>query len=977
MLMTENTIQLKIRAWGCKIKSKIQAELALANPKLKQGEVLNLELILNFDVEDLPKSLEIAIEPKQTSGFTLEKPVIHESLEPNMKIGVPLKYVDGKPGEHRVDINFRHAEYGTQLATVQPITFLLSAPQIDIAYCRSDIAKISKGQKFNIQVGFNSPAPQKIRGIVYGRLIAQDELVHKMYELEPKRISIVGEKDLIWHLEVPLDETKTGRLKAIIEFKSKDTFSKKEFDNLIEIRYPRALQVLSLQSSLEVVSAGDELEVKAELENIGLEEIDFEVYTEVGFKDQKLNATDENDHKSQWILPTQKFTLTPDNTKQLSWPWKLPEKLSIGKYISNLHWKDLKTNSKHKFTQDLCEVKKHHEIRIHDVIPSSESFSVGNEAEVKILLSDSGTRPNEDLSIDCRIFDILNQEIFKKSANIKLSETVFEFDLAWPLSSNLDSGKYDLFIQISLGDRELLTRKFSKILNIEMPVKLDLHLMLPRLLELDPELAKYSLENEEVVEEIQHRSLSIYRLNSNTHFFRTDNELIRYSMDEKSSNDQLQSFGNGLLSYLVMQRYLTPKLIKEELNYWSRLGYSWSTMILNDDSVLKLKDTKKLRNLSKNKTILALSETLASSLFKPITAKDSLKKSHGVALDEIFKSSLLENKSITNTDDFKLLHSILNFLSEYPRDTKSNLNKSKALKGPKTLKFARTKLKGQNKSIEPLETLWTILNNSVKFRKQVNSNQLQNKYNRFMASLLTEVRKGRVRRAPDKNKWRVLRAIYSYLLSYEISEIIKLLRLAQKEKAITPNRLIKLVLLIIIYYFTNMNYYKTQSHFDPNLAREKVSDEINMAFGELKKMGNTYWSLHKKWQIKCRNYLKNMYKRANLAFVREHVKITTNPVILRGLRGAPGKTKVILGNDGPRAIVVYPYLALPSIHWNLIEPEAAVVNNVYNLKRIVISPKQTKEISIRISFPQSLSFPGYTGILKLNAKPIKLLNELD
>ena len=146
MLMTENTIQLKVRAWGCKIKSKIQAELTLANPKLKQGDDLNLDLNLTFDAEDVPKSLEITLEPKQTSGFTLEKPVIQKSLEPNMKIGVPLKYVDSKPGEHHVDVNFRHAEYGTQLATVQPITFLLSAPQIDIAYCRSDIARVSKGQ---------------------------------------------------------------------------------------------------------------------------------------------------------------------------------------------------------------------------------------------------------------------------------------------------------------------------------------------------------------------------------------------------------------------------------------------------------------------------------------------------------------------------------------------------------------------------------------------------------------------------------------------------------------------------------------------------------------------------------------------------------------------------------------------------------------------------------------------------------------
>ena len=95
------------------------------------------------------------------------------------------------------------------------------------------------------------------------------------------------------------------------------------------------------------------------------------------------------------------------------------------------------------------------------------------------------------------------------------------------------------------------------------------------------------------------------------------------------------------------------------------------------------------------------------------------------------------------------------------------------------------------------------------------------------------------------------------------------------------------------------------------------------------------------------------------------------------MRGAHGKTKLILGNNGTRAIALYPHLALPSQHWNLVEPEATVVNNLYQLKRIVIAPKQTKEISLAVAFPQTLSFDNYSGILKLNPKQIKLITEID
>ena len=100
----------------------------------------------------------------------------------------------------------------------------------------------------------------------------------------------------------------------------------------------------------------------------------------------------------------------------------------------------------------------------------------------------------------------------------------------------------------------------------------------------------------------------------------------------------------------------------------------------------------------------------------------------------------------------------------------------------------------------------------------------------------------------------------------------------------------------------------------------------------------------------------NLQKRSNLAFVREHIKIATNPVIMLGMRGGSIRSKLILGNNGSRSIALNPYLALPSMHWNLVEPEANLFNNVYNLKRILIGPKQTKEVSINIAFPRSLSF---------------------
>jgi hypothetical protein len=75
--------------------------------------------------------------------------------------------------------------------------------------------------------------------------------------------------------------------------------------------------------------------------------------------------------------------------------------------------------------------------------------------------------------------------------------------------------------------------------------------------------------------------------------------------------------------------------------------------------------------------------------------------------------------------------------------------------------------------------------------------------------------------------------------------------------------------------------------------------------------------------------------------------------------------------------MIYGYLALPSTHWGLELPEAQIINGLYNLKKFKIPSKQTKKIPISISFPNTLSFNNYKGIIKIKPDPIYLLPEMD
>ncbi len=997
--MTENTILLKARAWGCKIKSNIQGELVLSPTELKQGEGLNIKFNINFDPDDLPESIEVSQENKQGIGFTLPALIPQKVSEAAVEVDIPLEYVDAKPGEYRIEINFRHAEYGTLIADVSPINFQLITPQVEIAYCRPDKTNISRGQEVNIEVGINSPAPQKIRGIVFGRLTGPSHLVHKLYELEPKRISILGDREVNWHLRIPADESETGKLKAVIEFKSKDSFSKKEFDRLLELRASRALRVISIKGSASEVSSGDELVLNAELENIGLEDMDFEVFPEIILKalrkriqkqkapvdrkvDKKLQETGtteeeieefvelegDEDYKAQrWVLPTRSLKLASDKSEQLKWSWRLPENIPTGKYQVTIHWTDLTANKSAKYSQELFEVKKHHEVRILNAILVRESFSAGDEAGIKIILSDKGTRTNDSLVVDCRVFDILSQEVFRSSNKIKITEAGTEFDLLWSIPMKQDSGKYDLEVQVLSGDQNLGSRRFSKILNIELPVKLDIHLIMPSTIKEDLEIIPYLLETEEITNKIKHQTLAIYRLNSNTHLYKSNDELIKYSIDEKSTPGKLQIFGDGLLSYLVTRRYLNQKSIKSELDYWYKLGYSWSNMMLGGEQFLDVKGIAKLKKICSKGPTIAVCEEISQTIFRNGSPSSSQKRAGTAGLNDVLKEKALKDKGLSKTDELKLITLVLKFFSEL--DTKGDSLESK----PKH----QLKAKKSANNLQLIYELNSTLLNSVKFRKKVNSHLLQKKFNQILTKWLYDVRKSRIKRNPSNDKWLVIRTAYSYLFTYLIREIISILRTISREKSIAPANFCKLSLLEISYYFSLMNYYKSEAKYNPYLMGDQANQQLNFAFGEIKKQVMIFWSMHKSWQMRCSNYLKNMSKRANLAYVREHVKITTNPVILHGLRGMQSRIKLILGNDGSRRITLQSNLALPSIHWNLLEPEAMAVNDMYQLKRMQIASKQTKELPINISFPQSLSFPKYTGILKLNAKPITLLPEID
>jgi hypothetical protein len=964
--INDHELMLNIRAWGCKIKTEAFAELILENRTFAQGEDLNLKIHFDFDSNDVPNKLEVALEQHshtQPPALSLKIPSIIEVKEPSFDLDLPLKYISGEPGNYRLDVNFRHAEYGTELVMVQPITFKLIAPKVDLLYCKSSIPKVSKGQEVQIAVGLNFPAPQKLRGLIFGRLVAVDKVVNRIYELEPKRISFIGDKEIYWSIMVPQNETGTGRFKAIIEFKSKDTISKREFDDVFEIRQDQSLRLNSLTSSKELVSGNDEVVIHTEFENVGLKDLELKIKTEI-------IVDDSNQGKSKkWPLNTIDLSLNADEKREIEFTWQIPDDAPNGKYYCNFNWKYGNTGVLGESSKELFEVRKHHELFIADAIISNEPFRPGAQGEIKILISDTGTRAGSDLEILCRILDIFNQEVFAVSKKIEFKKGKFEYTLVWPVKEDLEAGKYDLTVSIGSNGSELVKRKFSKFLIIEHPVKFELHLILPGIPEtgqnLPPGLGKYLIENEKMNKKIVHNDLEIYKLNTNTHIFSINNEPITYGDHKKTSKEILKQFINSYFEYILTLEYINPKTIENELDYWSKIGYCWTNLILSDKNIRKGPGISEVKISGNQKLRLTAWGPIAKAIFKYASGKLQDNK---LKLNAIYTDNIANNKNIKNTPDFSLTSAALQFIFK------------EGLRFKKLSKDFDNGLKGDMKqNLDAIAKLSSTLRSSGKFKTVPNSAALEKNFNKILSTLLNRIKHERIDRKPDQIKFEMLSSGYYYVLLYLATEITYKIQRLKKERSASLNEFWNIVLYKILYFFLLIQYYKCQAKFNKNLSKTdltNLSEHINSCISEIRKNVEGYWQIHKRWQSRYINYVKNMKKRERQVFIHDHVKITTNPIIIEGMRGGTGGGKIILGNDGSHPVKLEGIFALPSTHWSLIEPEAQLINNLYYVKKMKIPSKQTKELKFTISMPNSLTFGDYKGVLKLNNKPFELLNEI-
>jgi hypothetical protein len=958
--MADRKFKLIGRAKGCKIKSRIESEIKLNNTDVVLGENLECTLELKFMKDDVPT--EIRITAEVPDGFkTFEEITINvldklkqqgvdvneltfdsesqnsdevewaeeefeteiESDGPVLEIPVRFDYEEGDTGIYSIEFNLTHDDYGTELSDAENIFVTIQPPGIKIEDCKADNPVVVKGSEVVIRTKIECESPIKFRGIMGGQVFTTDESVqHRRYELSTKRIAIIKSKEISWNFKIPNDETGTGNFDVEIEFASRDTATSMKFENVLSLRKSKAVNCKKFESSVDQVSENDEVEIIAKFENIGLEPVELTT---------KLKLELPSGQKTELDSITAADIQTGE-TKRFNWNWKVPAGMKLGTVKGTLSWEISDIISSQENTKELMEIKTPHEYSVSSVITDKDYYSVGDQVTIKTFFNDSGTKAGDRAEVELVILDIFKKEVYKERSEVIILRDETVKDWYWEIPSKFESGAYDVQFLILKNDEVMVKKNYQKLIYIDFPVNLKIQLILPDLRKKYSHIANYLRESEKILSTNDHNKLSIYTLNSNTWIY-SINDQVPYGLDSWTK-EELKRFTGQLFSYILISNKFSKNYIKSNLKNFNELGLCWSAKVIETADEVGLTEVSKFK----------LTPDTWLNFCDRITKKG--KGNISKLIDKIFKLSKLPVQNFTCTlGGTKLLDNKL------------------GLKGVDAKKVSQ-KYDACMKVLQSMEDF-----SNTRATKQI--------LNEILNPWLEYIKSGTISSQPDEKLSKYSDLIHGIVELTLIKEIYTFLKKIEKTNYIDMNSFTRYIQLQIFYYLCLMEAFQNKERYDANAQKNFISERINSNIQLLDAIGREVSFLYDKWKNRINKYRQNMKKRNILANIRTNLKITINPVIIKGMKGEKSNNKIILGNSGDLPLKFKAFIAMPSKSWSLIEPVTYTTREgIALMKNIKIGSKQTIELPVSMLFPKSLSFKEYTSIMKIEPIMGKIVSEV-
>lgn len=552
--------QFRIR---CKVKEgieKLSGKIVVKPGILEYGDDGKILLDLDFK-EDI--KVEIDLECSAPAGFECQE-AVKASIERQGTIPIDIKLVDADPGRYYIwgTVEDENAEIELESTTLD-----VREPDLKILECSADEKIVGAGATVKIKGRLEYKSPGRIKGTLSGRVYCNDDVQRKCYELQAKKFSFQGEKEVQWEIRIPRTEFGKGVYDAELRFVSKDRVWEERFEDVLQLKKGYDLSI-AVSSSENFASEGENVKIFVDAVNEGLKPVNAEFDLKLSVGEKEIGESFQG-----------RLMLEAGERKRLEFDWTVHE--MHGKVLGDLHWRMLESGEEGHLENEILKIKKAHEFSILNAIASKGFVNVGGSVAITAYVVDSGAKAGAESELRLLLRDSSGNAFFEGARNANISNV--ESEVVWNVNVPEGiEGNVNAELIMNYDGERVAEKRFARIFSVSKPVKIRVHTAISES-RIEPELGDYLLEWERIEFTDEHSDLKIHALNSGVYIYELRNEVVDGCNWDSENNKE---FAGLLFSSIALKTRFTTRYIESSLALWNKLGYYWVSRAVKLDSEL-------------------------------------------------------------------------------------------------------------------------------------------------------------------------------------------------------------------------------------------------------------------------------------------------------------------------------------------------------------------------------------------------------
>jgi hypothetical protein len=381
-----NLFQVRLRARdapeGHEAEGTVRAEPVEVHP----GEDAEIVIEVTFSEAGPPGGVDVKVSPPE--DFSTTEPVV-DLREDGVTIIIPTStHEEVELGTYYLQVVYSDEER-EHFESEAPLE--VKRHWVRIGDVKVSPARASPGDPVDVSVAMGFEGSARVRGHVRGRLVPEDwdGEDESAIKLPRERSSVTGAKEQVWHVRLPRNVPEV-RYHADIEFSSGEGTARRRARHVLQLVPQRGIDALVPEVEPRLLAPGDALVIRTRADNVGLEPLDVKMAGDITPQTGGTSVP----------LEEQTFPLGPGDTMDVEWRTSAPAR--HGRWLVRIRARAERTDGADPRDVNL-DVRPPNQVHVVGAVASRPWAAAGEQVDVALRLTDSGSRPGADAKISVHL----------------------------------------------------------------------------------------------------------------------------------------------------------------------------------------------------------------------------------------------------------------------------------------------------------------------------------------------------------------------------------------------------------------------------------------------------------------------------------------------------------------------------------------------------------------------------------------------